>query len=197
MSGPHKSFPLILASASPRRIELLAQIGIVPDQVLPADIDETPAKTEIPKPHALRLAQGKAEAIARTHKEAFILAADTVVGVGRRILPKSEDEQTARACLELLSGRSHRVFTGVCVIAPDGVIRSRVVETRLKMKRLSDLEMRTYLDSGEWNGKAGGYGIQGLAGAYISQIIGSFTNVVGLPVYETRNLLLGAGYTYG
>lgn len=175
---------------------MLAQIGVVPDQVLPADIDETPGKTEIPKPHALRLAVGKAEVIAKTHPDAFVLAADTVVGVGRRILPKSEDEQVARDCLELLSGRSHRVFTGVCVIAPDGVVRSRVVETRLKMKRLSAREMNTYLQSGEWNGKAGGYGIQGLAGAYISQIIGSFTNVVGLPVYETRNLLIGAGYTY-
>ncbi|PHR57956.1 MAG: septum formation protein Maf [Robiginitomaculum sp.] len=191
------SFPLILASASPRRLDLLAQIGIVPDQILPADIDETPGKLEIPKPHALRLAQGKAEAIALSHKDAFILAADTVVGVGRRILPKSEDEGTARECLELLSGRSHRVYTGVCLISPDGVVRSRVVETRLKFKRLSSQELQEYLDSKEWDGKAGGYGIQGLAGAYVSQIIGSFTNVVGLPIYETRNMLLGAGYKNG
>ncbi len=193
MGGP-KQPSLILASASPRRLDLLARIGVVPDQIIPADIDEVPGKGEIPKFHALRLAQEKAQAIAKGNRNAFILAADTVVGVGRRILPKAEDEQTAKACLELLSGRSHRVYTGVCLITPDGTVKSRVIETRLKMKRLSPVELKTYLASGEWDGKAGGYGIQGLAGAYISQIIGSYTNVVGLPVYETRNMLVGAGY---
>lgn len=192
MSGSHKH-SLILASASPRRLDLLATIGVVPDMIIPADIDETPKKHELPKPHALRLAEGKAEEVFSQHKSAYILAADTVVGVGRRILPKAEDEQTAKQCLELLSGRSHRVFTGVCLITPKGEKLSRVVETRLKMKRLSAAELKVYLSSGEWNGKAGGYGIQGLAGAYISNMIGSYSNVVGLPLYETRNLLIGTG----
>ncbi len=192
-----KTPALILASASPRRRELLARIGVVPDYIIPADINEDPRKDELPKPHALRLAIGKAREIAPAHKGAYILSADTVVGVGRRILPKAEDEATAKTCLDLLSGRAHRVFTGVCLIAPDGRERARVVETRLKMKRLSALEMRTYLDSGEWDGKAGGYGIQGLAGAFIAHLSGSYSNVVGLPVYETRNLLIGAGYIHG
>ena len=186
--------PLILASASPRRKDLLARIGVIPDQVLPADIDETPQKGELPKLHAERLAVGKAEKIAKKHTNTYILAADTVVGVGRRILPKAEDAETARYCLDLLSGRSHRVFTGVCLIELGGHKHVRTVETRLKMKRLSPSEIKQYLESGEWEGKAGGYGIQGLAGAYISQIIGSYTNVVGLPVYEVRNLLIGTGY---
>jgi len=198
MSGaktPQPTLPqLILASASPRRRELLARMGVVPDSIIPADIDEEPLKGEIPKPHALRLAIGKAQAIAPKHKGAFILSADTVVGVGRRILPKAEDVETAKFCLDLLSGRAHRVFTGVCLITPDGRQIDKVVETRLKMKRLSDIEMTTYLDSGEWDGKAGGYGIQGLAGAFISHISGSYSNVVGLPVFETRNMLIGAGY---
>jgi len=196
MSGP-KPPSLILASASPRRLELLARIGVRPDSIVPADIDETPHKDELPNPHALRLAIGKAQAVAPKHKEAFILSADTVVGVGRRILPKAEDIKTARHCLELLSGRAHRVFTGVCLISPDGREISRVVETRLKMKRLSETEMNMYLDSGEWDGKAGGYGIQGLAGAFISHISGSYSNVVGLPVYETRNMLIGTGFLNG
>ena len=191
------SHKLILASASPRRKSLLAQIGIVPDEIIPADIDETPGNDELPRLHAARLATEKAQEIAKTHKDAYILAADTVVGVGRRILPKAEDVQSATYCLKLLSGRSHRVFTGICVISPDGKVRSKAVETRLKMKRLSDMEMQSYLDSKEWDGKAGGYGIQGMAEAYISQIIGSYSNVVGLPVYETRNMLVGAGYLSG
>lgn len=192
MSGSHQH-SLILASASPRRLDLLATIGVVPDMIIPADIDETPQKHELPKPHAFRLAEGKAEEVFSQHKSAYILAADTVVGVGRRILPKAEDVQTAKQCLELLSGRSHRVFTGVCLITPKGEKLSRVVETRLKMKRLSEAELKVYLSGGEWNGKAGGYGIQGLAGAYISNMIGSYSNVVGLPLYETRNLLIGTG----
>ena len=185
---------LILASASPRRLDLLAQIGIVPDKVMPADINEDPIEGELPKGHALRLAREKAIKVASENPDAIILAADTVVGVGRRILPKTETLDEARKCLELMSGRGHRVYTGVAVIKPTGEMTSRVVETRLKMKRLSDAELTKYLDSGEWQGKAGGYGIQGRAGAFIASLIGSYTNVVGLPLFETRNLLIGAGY---
>lgn len=185
---------LILASASPRRLDLLAQIGIVPDKVMPADINEDPIAGELPKGHALRLAREKAIKVASENPDAIILAADTVVGVGRRILPKTETIDEARKCLELMSGRGHRVYTGVAVIKANGELTSRVVETRLKMKRLSNDELAQYLDSGEWQGKAGGYGIQGRAGAFISHLIGSYTNVVGLPLFETRNLLIGAGY---
>jgi len=184
-----------LASASPRRIDLLAQIGVVADEVVPADIDETPLERELPRSHALRLACEKAAKVASAHQNCVILAADTVVGVGRRILPKTEREDEARQCLSLLSGRAHRVFTGVCVIGIDGKLRRRVSETRLKMKRLSAAEQQLYIESGEWRGKAGGYGIQGLAGSFISSINGSYTGVVGLPVYETRNLLISAGVT--
>lgn len=183
----------ILASASPRRKDLLAQIGLKPEGIIPADINEDPIPGELPGPHALRLACEKAVAIAKDHPNQVILAADTVVGVGRRILPKTEDAASAKTCLELLSGRSHRVFTGVAVIDKDGKLRRRVSETRIKMKRLSAQEIQEYLDSGEWNGKAGGYGIQGLAGAYIHHLSGSYTGVVGLPIYETRQLLLAAG----
>ena len=192
MSGA--SPKLILASASPRRLDLLAQIGIVPDEVRPADINEDPIAGELPKGHALRLAREKAIKVASENTDAIILAADTVVGVGRRILPKTETVDEARKCLELMSGRGHRVFTGIAAIKANGELTSRVVETRLKMKRLSEADLKQYLDSGEWQGKAGGYGIQGLAGAYISSLIGSYTNVVGLPLFETRNLLTGAGY---
>lgn len=184
--------PFILASASPRRRDLLAQIGFKPDQIIPADINEDPIEGELPRAHALRLACEKAQKVSTDHPNQIILASDTVVGLGRRILPKSEDRQTAEDCLRLLSGRSHRVFTGVAVIDEEGQIRSRVSETRLKMKRLSESEITDYLDSGEWDGKAGGYGIQGLAGGYIISLSGSFTGVVGLPIYETRNLLLAA-----
>ena len=192
MSGA--SPKLILASASPRRLDLLAQIGIVPDEVRPADINEDPIAGELPKGHALRLVREKAIKVASENTDAIILAADTVVGVGRRILPKTETVDEARKCLELMSGRGHRVFTGIAAIKANGELTSRVVETRLKMKRLSEADLKQYLDSGEWQGKAGGYGIQGLAGAYISSLIGSYTNVVGLPLFETRNLLTGAGY---
>jgi len=185
---------LILASASPRRLSLLAQIGVTPDAVSPADINEDPIDCEMPRDHALRLAQEKAAKVAGDNPDNIILAADTVVGVGRRILPKAETLDQAKYCLELLSGRGHRVFTGVAVIKADGDMISRVVETRLTMKRLSSAELKSYLESGEWNGKAGGYGIQGTAEAYISKIIGSYSNVVGLPLFETRNLLQGAGY---
>ncbi len=184
--------PFILASASPRRHDLLAQIGLTPEQIIPADINEDPIEGELPRAHALRLACEKAKKVASTHTKQIILASDTVVGVGRRILPKTEAREAAEACLRLLSGRSHRVFTGVAVIDSEGGLRSRVSETRLKMKRLSEPEIIEYLESGEWNGKAGGYGIQGLAGAYIHHISGSYTGVVGLPVYETRALLIAA-----
>ena len=192
MSGA--SPKLILASASPRRLDLLAQIGIIPDEVRPADINEDPIAGELPKGHALRLAREKAIKVGSDNPDAIILAADTVVGVGRRILPKTETIDEARKCLQLMSGQGHRVFTGIAVIKTNGDLTSRVVETRLKMKRLSEADLKQYLDSGEWQGKAGGYGIQGLAGAYISSLIGSYTNVVGLPLFETRNLLTGAGY---
>lgn len=196
MSAVGVSAPrFILASASPRRIDLLAQIGVVPDEIIPADIDETPQDGELPRSHAIRLANEKASEISKTHKNSVILAADTVVGVGRRILPKTETEDEARACLKLLSGRAHRVYTGVCVIGLDGKAHSRISETRLKMKRLSAQEQDAYILSAQWRGKAGGYGIQGLAGAFIISLSGSYTAVVGLPIYETRNLLTSLGVT--
>jgi len=184
--------PFILASASPRRRDLLAQIGLNPSQIIPADILEDPIDGELPRAHALRLACEKAQKVSDLNRGHIILASDTVVGVGRRILPKTETRDEAESCLRLLSGRSHRVFTGVAVIDERGNLRSRISETRLKMKRLNEAEILSYLDCGEWDGKAGGYGIQGLAGAFIHHISGSYTGVVGLPVYETRNLLLAA-----
>lgn len=185
---------LILASASPRRLSLLAQIGITPDEIIPANINEDPIPGEQPRQHALRLATEKAIAISGRQPGSIVLGSDTVVGVGRRILPKTETVEEAEKCLKLMSGRAHRVFTGVAVIDTDGVVRTRVSDTRVKLKRLSDQELAAYLESGEWNGKAGGYGIQGLAGAYIQNLNGSYTGVVGLPLFETRNLLTGAGY---
>ncbi len=186
--------PLVLASASPRRLELLRQIGIVPDQVDPADIDETPTKGELPAAHVVRLAEAKARAVQARHSGAFILAADTVVACGRRILPKAEDEATARACLKLLSGRRHRVYGGVAVIAPAGEIAIRRVVSQVAFKRLSDAELKAYLTGGEWRGKAGGYAIQGRGAALIPWIAGSYSNVVGLPLFETEQLLAGQGY---
>lgn len=185
----------ILASASPRRLQLLAQIGLVPDDVHPADINEDPVPGELPRPHALRLAQEKAAVVSARLPGKVILAADTVVAVGRRILPKTMDRAEAETCLRLMSGRAHRVFTGVCVIDAHGVSRAKVSETRLKMKRLSDAELTAYLDSNEWHGKAGGYGIQGKAGALIPFISGSYTGVVGLPIYEAGAMLRTAGIT--
>ena len=184
----------MLASASPRRRELLTQIGAPPDRIEPADIDETERPGELPRALALRLACEKLAAA--IHPGAYVLASDTVVGVGRRILPKTETPEAARACLELMSGRNHRVFTGVAVRAPDGRTASRVVETRIAFKRLDAAEIDAYLDSGEWRGKAGGYGIQGRAGAFVENLIGSYSGVVGLPVYETRQLLVGLGYRF-
>ena len=185
---------LVLASASPRRLELLRQIGIVPDCVDPADIDETPARGELPAAHVVRLAEAKARAVAPRHPDALILAADTIVACGRRILPKAEDEATARACLTLLSGRRHRVYGGVAVIAPSGEIAIRRVVSQVAVKRLSEMELDLYLRSGEWQGKAGGYAIQGGAAAFISWLAGSYSNVVGLPLFETAQLLAGRGY---
>ena len=191
---------LILASASPRRLALLQQSGIEPDALLPADVDEAPLKGESPKDLARRLAREKAEVARRTARanadmrDAFILSADTVVAVGNRILPKAEILEEAAACLRMLSGRAHRVFTAVALVTPRDSVRERLVETRLRFKRLSRPELESYLASGEWRGKAGGYAIQGLAGTFAVKLVGSYTGVVGLPLYETATLLEGEGY---
>ena len=183
---------LILASASPRRRELIARLGLTPDGIAPADIDETPAKGELPRDYAKRMAREKAEAAASS--DSFVLAGDTVVAAGRRILPKAEDEATARTCLELLSGRRHRVLSAIALRDPDGKMRERLSETVVMFKRLSPEEIDAYIASGEWDGKAGGYAIQGLAEGLISRIQGSHSAVVGLPLYETRALLKAAGF---
>ncbi len=190
---------LVLASASPRRLQLLAQIGVTPDEVIAADLDESMLKDETPRQLAVRLSVAKAQAVASQRPDSFVLAADTVVCVGRRLLDKALTDDDVKSCLHLLSGRGHRVITGVCVIAPrngegGGRLSSRAVETRLRTKVLSQAEIEAYVASGEGIGKAGGYGIQGRAGAFIIDLIGSFTGVVGLPVYETQSLLTGAGY---
>ncbi len=192
---------LILASSSPRRLALLQQIGIDPDHLIPADIDETPGRTELPKALAERLAVSKARTVRDmadrqdlTLRNAIVLAADTVVAVGRRILPKAEVTDEAEACLELLSGRGHRVFTGLALALPGGRIRKKLVETRVRFKKLSQQEISDYIASGEWRGKAGGYAIQGMAGSFVVRLVGSYPNVVGLPLYETSNLLASAGY---
>lgn len=185
---------MILASASPRRLALLKQIAVTPADIIAADIDETPRPGETPRDYVARLAIEKANAVAATSRASFVLAADTAVACGRRILPKAENEETARDCLALLSGRAHRVFTGVALAKPDGAAVSRLVETRVKVRRLSPADVDTYLRSGEWNGKAGGYGIQGLFAKHVVSIVGSYTNIVGLPLYETANMLAGAGY---
>jgi septum formation protein len=185
---------LVLASESPRRRDLLAAIGISPDLIVPSDIDETPLKDELPRRLAARLSAAKAEAVAATHPDDYVLAADTVVSVGRRILPKAADADEVAQCLKLLSGRAHRVVTGVSVRGPGGRRGDRVVETRLKMRRLTEADIRAYADSGEGVGKAGGYGIQGLAGAFILSLSGSWPAVVGLPLHETETLLKGLGW---
>ena len=191
---------LILASGSPRRVELLAQAGIEPARLMPMDIDETPKKSEHPRSLARRLSTGKAEAaraVIRSdpaYDDCSILAADTVVAVGRRILPKAEMVDEASSALHLLSGRSHRVFTGVCLITPDRKVRLKVIDTKVRFKRLSTLDIESYLASGQWRGKAGGYGIQGIAGSFVVKLVGSYTNVVGLPLYETVALLTGEGF---
>ena len=185
---------LVLASASPRRLDLLARIGVEPDAVRPADVDESVPKGELPREHAARLAREKAQAVAAAEPEALVLAADTVVAVGRRILPKVEDEATLRACMALLSGRRHRVLTGVALALPGGAMRERLVETMIAVKRLSDEEIDHYASHGEWRGKAGGYALQGYGEVYVRHIAGSYSNVVGLPLAETRTMLKSAGY---
>ena len=185
---------LVLASASPRRLDLLARIGVVPDDVVPADIDEGVPPGELPREHALRLAREKAAAVAALHPAALVLAADTVVAVGRRILPKVEDEATLRACMRLLSGRRHQVLTGVALAVPGAGVRERLGETLIAMKRLSDEEIDYYTSHGEWRGKAGGYALQGYGEVYVRHIAGSYSNVVGLPLAETRLLLKSGGY---
>ena len=186
---------LILASASPRRRELLARLGIVPCAIAAADIDETPRKAELPRDYAARMAREKAFAVAGG--EAHVLAGDTVVALGRRILPKAEDEQTARTCLKLISGRRHRVLSAIALKAPDGTLRERISETIVRFKPLSPAEFDAYIAGGEWAGKAGGYAIQGSAESLIAWISGSHSGVVGLPLFETRTLLKSAGFALG
>jgi septum formation protein len=200
VSNPSRRPRLVLASASPRRLALLQQAGIEPDALLPGDVDETPLKNEGAKELARRLARAKAEIARKTArnrddlKDSYVLSADTVVVVGRRILPKAEVVDEAAACLRLLSGRAHKVFTSVCLVTPKDGFRERLVETRVRFKRLSRDEFDRYLASGEWRGKAGGYAIQGFAGTFVVKLVGSYTNVVGLPLYETVGLLDGEGF---
>jgi septum formation protein len=191
MSIPARSF--VLASASPRRLDLLRQIDYAPDAVDPAELDETPGSDETPPRHAERLAVEKARAVAARHPDAWVLGADTVVACGRRILPKAEDVAMARRCLELLSGRRHRVHGGVALIGPEGTMATRCVQSTVAFKRLTEIEICWYLDSGEWHGKAGGYAIQGLAARFVREIGGSYSNIVGLPLFETAQLLGGRG----
>lgn len=186
---------LILASASPRRLELLARLGVTPEGIVSADIDETPRKGELPRDYARRVAREKALAV--DGGGAHVLAGDTVVALGRRILPKAEDEATARTCLSLLSGRRHRVFSAVALKSPDGTLRERLSETIVRFKPLSAAEIDAYVAGGEWRGKAGGYAIQGSAEGLIAWISGSHSGVVGLPLFETRTLLLSAGFPLG
>ncbi|MBV9218430.1 MAG: Maf-like protein [Methylobacteriaceae bacterium] len=191
---------LVLASGSPRRLALMQQIGIEPDALIPADIDEAPRKGELPRLLAARLAAQKAAVAAKVAASrpelagSYTIAADTVVAVGRRILPKCDLVEDAGACLRLLSGRAHRVYTGVTLLTPKGAARRRLVDTRVRFKRLSGSELEAYLASGEWRGKAGGYAIQGLAGCFVVKLIGSYTSVVGLPLNETMALLAGEGF---
>jgi septum formation protein len=190
----------VLASGSPRRLALVNQAGIEPDALKPVDIDETPKRGELPRAYANRLAHAMVFAALDAVKlddelrGAFILAADTVVGVGRRILPKAEMLDEAAQCLRLLSGRNHRVYTAICLVTPREAFRQRLIETRVRFKRLSAEDIEGYLASGEWRGKAGGYAVQGIAGTFVVKIVGSDTNVVGLPLYVTMSLLGGEGY---
>jgi septum formation protein len=185
--------PLVLASASPRRLDLLARIGVVPDAVLPTDTDETPRKGEVPRRLAARLAAAKAAAVPAP-PGALVLAADTVVGLGRRVLPKADTEEEARRCLEMLSGRRHQVATGVALRLPDGRLRQRLVLTAVAFQRLTAAQIEDYVSRGEWRGKAGGYAIQGRAECFVRFLSGSHSNVVGLPLFETAQLLRGAGW---
>ena len=185
---------LVLASASPRRTDLLGQIGIIPDAVIPAEIDEIPKRTELPRELAARLSLAKARAVAKDNSDCFVLAADTVVACGRRSLPKALTEDDVRACLKLISGRRHRVYGGVCLITPAGLEITRVCMTAVYFKQLSHSEIEAYVQSEEWQGKAGGYAIQGLAGAFVKKINGSYANVVGLPIHDVSAMLSGNGY---
>ena len=185
---------LILASSSPRRRELLAQVAIRPDAIDPADIDERPLPQELPLRHAERLAAEKVRVVAQRHPDAFVLGADTVVACGRRILPKAEAVEEARQCLELLSGRRHRVHGGIALVTPAGKLAQRRVTTIVAMKRLTEREIEDYLAGEEWRGKAGGYAIQGLAARFVREIIGSYSYIVGLPLFETVALLEGQGF---
>ncbi|MGX7742008.1 Maf-like protein [Rhodopseudomonas parapalustris] len=191
---------LVLASGSPRRLALLNQAGIEPDALRPADVDETPIRGELPRACANRLARAKAEAALQSIqldddlRGSYLLTADTVVAVGRRILPKAELTDEAAQCLRLLSGRNHRVYTAVCLVTPKEAFRQRLVETRVRFKRLTEEDISGYVDSGEWRGKAGGYAVQGIAGSFVVKLVGSYTNVVGLPLYETISLLGGEGF---
>ncbi|HEV2366031.1 MAG TPA: nucleoside triphosphate pyrophosphatase [Caulobacteraceae bacterium] len=194
MSDRLRGPPLVLASASERRLALLAQVGLKPDESLPAEIDETPLRGETPPHLAVRLARQKALAVAAARPQAFVLAADTVVALGRRVLGKPADEGGARAMLALLSGRAHRVFTGVAVIEPRGRLGMRLSRSRVVLRRLCAADLAALIDCGQWRGVAGGYRIQGLAGAHVAAIAGSYSGVVGLPLYETVNLLQGMGW---
>jgi septum formation protein len=191
---PQSPQRLVLASASPRRLELLRQIGFEPDLVEAAEVDETPLKDETPRRLALRLAGEKAAGVAGRHADSYVLAADTVVALGRRVLPKAEGEGQVRDCLELLSGRAHRVLTGLALIAPGGRRAQRLVESRVHFKRLTPADVADYLASEEGAGKAGGYAIQGRAGGFVTALQGSYSGVVGLPLYEAANLLTSLGY---
>jgi septum formation protein len=186
----------VLASASPRRRDLLAQIGVVPDAIAPAELDESPVPRELPRAYAARMAREKAAAMAPEHEGAFLLAADTVVACGRRILPKAEDAKTAAACLAQLSGRRHIVWGGVALVTPEGTVLERLVETAVVFKRLSAGEIDAYVATGEWDGKAGGYAVQGRAACFVRSVSGSFSNVVGLPLFEVAQLLKGTGYRW-
>src|SRR5499426_2114530 len=191
---------LVLASGSPRRVQLINQVGIEPDSLRPTDIDETPLRGELPRACANRLARAKAEAalaLVRVDDElqgSYILSADTVVAVGRRILPKAELLDEAAQCLRLLSGRNHRVHTAVCLVTPREAFRQRLVETKVRFKRLSEDDIQAYIGSGEWRGKAGGYAVQGIAGSFVVKMVGSYSNVVGMPLYECCTLLGGEGF---
>jgi septum formation protein len=191
---------LVLASGSPRRLALLGQIGLEPDVLMPAEVDETPDRGELPRTLAVRLAREKAEKVIErvrdNHdlRDAYIIGADTIVAVGRRILPKPELLEEAAACLRLLSGRTHRVYSGVCLVTPKNSIKTRLVESRVRFKRLSSSDLESYLASGEWRGKAGGYAIQGLAGSFVVKLVGSYPNVVGMPLFETATMLAGEGF---
>lgn len=185
---------LILASSSPRRVDLLAQIGIVPDEIIPADIDETPLKGELPQDLCVRLAKGKAQKIADQHPGAIIIGADSVVACGRRVIDKTTNADEAREALKQLSGRRHKVHGGLCVIDANGTARTRHCETTVSFTRLSPADIDTYIASGDWDGKAGGYAIQGLASTYVKFISGSYSNIIGLSLYDIARMLETAGY---